>query len=64
MCTPKIISSFALKIRIIIIKTSVQWWQKESGPSAILSKKEQTRVKRPNKSRKTVNLYLKYNMYK
>ena len=27
-------------------------------------KKEQTRVKRPNKSRKTVNLYLKYNMYK
>ena len=64
MCTPKIISSFAPKIRIIIIKTSVQWWQKESGPSAILSKKEQTRVKRPNKSRKTVNLYLKYNMYK
>ena len=27
-------------------------------------KKEQTRVKRLNKSRKTVNLYLKYNMYK
>ena len=27
-------------------------------------KKEQTRVKRPNKSQKTVNLYLKYNMYK
>ena len=64
MCTPKIISSFTPKIRIIIIKTSVLWWQKESGPSAILSKKEQTRVKRPNKSRKTVNLYLKYNMYK
>ena len=42
----------------------VQWWQKESGPSAILAKKEQTRVKRPNKSRKTANLYLKYNMYK
>ena len=42
----------------------LQWWQKESGPSAILSKKEQTRVKRSNKSRKTVNLYLKYNMYK
>ena len=42
----------------------VQWWQKESGPSAILSKKEQTRVKRPNKSRKTVTLYLEYNMYK
>ena len=42
---------------------ALQWWQKESGPSAILSKKEQTRVKRPNKSRKTVNLYLKYNMY-
>ena len=42
----------------------VQWWQKESGPSAILSKKEQSRVKRPNKSRKTVNLFLKYNMYK
>ena len=32
----------------------LQWWQKESGPSAILSKKEQTRVKRLNKSRKTV----------
>ena len=32
----------------------IQWWQKESGPSAILSKKEQTRVERPNKSRKTV----------
>ena len=42
----------------------IQWWQKESGPSAILSKKEQTRVKQLNKSRKTVNLYLKYNMYK
>ena len=42
----------------------LQWWQKESGPSANLSKKEQTRVKRSNKSRKTVNLYLKYNMYK
>ena len=42
----------------------IQWWQKESGPSAILSKKEQTRVKRPNKSRKIVNFYLKYNMYK
>ena len=41
---------------------ALQWWQKESGPSAILSKKEQTRVKRPNKSRKTVNLYLKYNI--
>ena len=27
----------------------LQWWQKESGPSAILSNKEQTRVKRPNK---------------
>ena len=26
----------------------LQWRQKESGPSAILSKKEQTRVKRPN----------------
>ena len=23
---------------------TVQWWQKESGPYAILSKKEQTRV--------------------
>ena len=33
---------------------NVQWWQKESGPSAILSKKEQPRVKWPNKSRKTV----------
>ena len=44
--------------------SNLQWWQKESGPSAILSKKEQMRVKRPNKSRKTVNLYLKYNMYK
>ena len=42
---------------------NLQWWQKDSGHSAILSKKEQTRVKRPNKSRKTVNLYLKYNMY-
>ena len=42
----------------------LQWWQKESGPSAILSKKEQTSVKPSNKSRKTVNLYLKYNMYK
>ena len=49
---------------IIFYQYNIQWWQKESGPSAILSKKEQTRVKRPNKSRKTVNLYLKYNMYK
>ena len=32
----------------------VQWWQKESGPSAIVLKKEQMRVKRPNKSRKSV----------
>ena len=32
-------------------QTVIQWWQKESGPSAILSEKEQTRVKRPNKSR-------------
>ena len=41
----------------------IQWWQKESGLSAIILKKDQARVKRPNKSRKTVNLYLKYNMY-
>ena len=47
-----------------MVDVHIQWWQKESGPSAILSKNEQTRVKRPNKSRKTVNLYLKYNMYK
>ena len=45
-------------------RSLVQWWRKESGPSAILSKNEQTRVKRPNKSRKTANLNLKYNMYK
>ena len=32
----------------------MQWWQNESGPSAILSKKEQMRVKQPNQSRKTV----------
>ena len=48
----------------LLFSLYIQWWQKESGPSAILSKKEQTRVKQPNKSRKTVNLYLKYNMYK
>ena len=51
---------FFLKNPLFLV---IQWWQKESGSSAILSKKEQTRVKRPNKSRKTVNLYLKYNMY-
>ena len=50
---------------IVCVCTSLlQWWQKESGPSVILSKKEQTGVKWPNKSRKTFNLYLKYNMYK
>ena len=43
---------------------NIQWWQIKSGPFAILSKKEQTIVKRPNNLRKTVNLYLKYNMYK
>ena len=48
---------------ISVLFSYVQWWQKESGPSAVISKKEQTRVKRPNKSRKTVNLYMKYNKY-
>ena len=56
---------FAYIVVYVCIQYDIlQWWQKESGPSGILSKKEQTRVKRPNKSRKTVNLYLKYNMFK
>ena len=33
-----------------LLSKQIQWWQKQSGPFTILSKKEQTRVKRPNKS--------------